>query len=186
MDSLEPILHYLARRFQNHRVPMEDLMQEGRIAAWRAESTFDPRRGKDIRKFCILAAQRAMQNYLVSPSCNRVERYTTMGEFDMESPMFAGRDFAPALIDALSPPDPKPEPPPQLNAQEAEVLKLACTGLQSVEVAERMCLARRTVDLYLGQAYKKLGAKNIVCAYNVAMSRGIIQPPPLERQKTDG
>ncbi|MGK3203364.1 helix-turn-helix transcriptional regulator [Amycolatopsis sp. MEPSY49] len=47
--------------------------------------------------------------------------------------------------------------PKKLSRQESEVLKLASAGYSNDEIAEKLSLARRTVEFHLSSIYRKLG-----------------------------
>ncbi|MEO3858672.1 LuxR C-terminal-related transcriptional regulator [Acrocarpospora sp. B8E8] len=49
---------------------------------------------------------------------------------------------------------------PGLTRREAEIARLACTGLPSKQIAERLFLSPRTVDNHLQNVYAKLGVSN--------------------------
>ncbi|MEK7519377.1 MAG: helix-turn-helix transcriptional regulator [Patescibacteria group bacterium] len=48
----------------------------------------------------------------------------------------------------------------ELTQRELEVLTLVGAGKNSQEVANKLFLAKRTVDFHLYNAYRKLGARN--------------------------
>lgn len=50
--------------------------------------------------------------------------------------------------------------PQKLTRQEVEVLKLAGVGYQNTEIAQRLSLARRTVEFHLSSVYRKLGVSS--------------------------
>jgi DNA-binding CsgD family transcriptional regulator len=49
--------------------------------------------------------------------------------------------------------------PARLSAGERRVVDLVLEGLSNLEVAERLCLSKRTVDTHLGRVYRKLGIR---------------------------
>ena len=64
---------------------------------------------------------------------------------------------------------------PQLNDREREFLTLACSEMTYREIADRMCLAPRTIDGYREQLFGKLGVKNRVGMVLYAIRHGIYQ-----------
>jgi DNA-binding CsgD family transcriptional regulator len=48
---------------------------------------------------------------------------------------------------------------PQLTHRERDIAKLAAVGLSNSEIADRLVIARRTVDNHLHQVYAKLGIR---------------------------
>jgi DNA-binding CsgD family transcriptional regulator len=70
----------------------------------------------------------------------------------------------------------KPAPtsyPAGLTAREAQVLRLVAQGLTDAEVAERLFLARRTVNTHLTSIYTKLGVNSRAAATRFAVENGI-------------
>ncbi len=55
-----------------------------------------------------------------------------------------------------------------------ECLQLARQGLTSIQIADAMGLSYRTVNQYLSDAYKRLGARNRTQAVALAVERGEI------------
>jgi DNA-binding CsgD family transcriptional regulator len=60
-----------------------------------------------------------------------------------------------------------------LSQREAEVLRLVATGLTDAEVAERLFIARRTVNTHLTAIYTKLGVNSRVAATLFAVEHGL-------------
>ena len=48
----------------------------------------------------------------------------------------------------------------ELTAREAQLVKLAATGLSNAEIADRLVLSRRTVESHLYRAMQKLGVSD--------------------------
>jgi two-component system invasion response regulator UvrY len=64
--------------------------------------------------------------------------------------------------------------PVSLNDRELEFLKLACTELTYKEIADKMCLAPRTIDGYREALFEKLDVKNRVGLVLYAIRKGIV------------
>ncbi|HYI14645.1 MAG TPA: response regulator transcription factor, partial [Thermomicrobiales bacterium] len=64
--------------------------------------------------------------------------------------------------------------PAGLSQREAEVLQLVATGLTDAEVAERLFIARRTVNTHLTAIYTKLGVNSRVAATRFAVEHGLV------------
>ena len=62
----------------------------------------------------------------------------------------------------------------RLTEREREILKLIFDGKCSNEVAETLCVSKRTVDFHLARAYVKLGVSNRFQAFKRAVELGII------------
>lgn len=60
-----------------------------------------------------------------------------------------------------------------LTQREHEVLDLALSGLSSKEIADQLCLSKRTVDYHLGHVYSKLHVHNRVQAFRAAAGNGL-------------
>lgn len=65
--------------------------------------------------------------------------------------------------------------PEALTSREIEILNLIFSGRASSEVAELLCVSKRTIDFHLGKAYAKLGVRNRVQAFKKASELEIIQ-----------
>jgi DNA-binding CsgD family transcriptional regulator len=61
-----------------------------------------------------------------------------------------------------------------LTAREADVLRLVAQGLTDAEVAERLYMARRTVNTHLTSIYTKLGVSNRAAATRWAVENHIV------------
>jgi DNA-binding CsgD family transcriptional regulator len=87
--------------------------------------------------------------------------------------LFGGKTGAQALL-VLE--ERRVEPPPAvskrlgLSPREAEILTHVRAGLSSGEIAEVLCLSRRTVEKHLENIYCKLGVENRTAAVTVAFS----------------
>jgi LuxR family transcriptional regulator len=62
----------------------------------------------------------------------------------------------------------------RLTDREREILKLIFEGKCSSEVAQTLCVSKRTVDFHLARAYVKLGVSNRFQAFRRAVELGII------------
>lgn len=63
-----------------------------------------------------------------------------------------------------------------LTRREEEILLEVLSGLAKKEIAEKLYISERTLYNHLANIYGKLGAKNLVEAYNTAMELGYIKP----------
>jgi two-component system, NarL family, invasion response regulator UvrY len=61
-----------------------------------------------------------------------------------------------------------------INERETEFLKLACTELTYKEIADRMCLAPRTIDGYREALFEKLNVKSRVGLVIYAIRNGFV------------
>ena len=62
----------------------------------------------------------------------------------------------------------------RLTDREREILKLIFEGKCSTEVAQTLCVSKRTVDFHLARAYVKLGVSNRFQAFRRAVELGIV------------
>jgi DNA-binding NarL/FixJ family response regulator len=62
-----------------------------------------------------------------------------------------------------------------INQREMEFLKFACTELTYKEIADRMCLAPRTIDGYREALFEKLGVKSRVGLAMYAIRNGLVK-----------
>ncbi len=62
-----------------------------------------------------------------------------------------------------------------INEREIEFIKLACTELTYKEIADRMCLAPRTIDGYREALFEKLNVKSRVGLVMYAIRNGILK-----------
>ena len=61
-----------------------------------------------------------------------------------------------------------------LTDREREILRLIFEGRCSSEVAQSLCVSKRTVDFHLARAYVKLGVSNRFQAFKRAVELGIV------------
>lgn len=71
-----------------------------------------------------------------------------------------------------APADTQPVP---FNEREMEFLRLACTELTYKEIADKMCLAPRTIDGYRETLFEKLQVKNRVGLVLYAIKSGVVK-----------
>ena len=64
--------------------------------------------------------------------------------------------------------------PVKLTRRELEVLCLVAKGRSSQEVADNLCLAKRTIDFHLANIYGKLSVNNRVQAFRAAARLGLV------------
>jgi len=62
----------------------------------------------------------------------------------------------------------------RLTDREREILKMIFEGKGSNEVADTLCVSKRTVAFHLARAYVKLGVSNRFQAFRRAVELGII------------
>jgi len=67
-----------------------------------------------------------------------------------------------------------PIPPAGLTAREAEVLQLLAQGLADSQIAERLVIARRTVNWYLTSIYSKIGVSSRSAATRYAIEHHLV------------
>lgn len=63
-----------------------------------------------------------------------------------------------------------------LSSREREVLQLAAHSYTNAEIAERLCLSRRTVEAHRAHAMRKLNLNNQTDLLRYALQRGILAP----------
>lgn len=66
----------------------------------------------------------------------------------------------------------------RLTAREREVLHMAAQGHTSAEIAERLFISRRTVEIHRANLRRKLGLHNQTQLLRYALQRGILPPEP--------
>ncbi len=69
----------------------------------------------------------------------------------------------------------------RLTRREVEVLFLVANGFSTKEVADRLCLAKRTIDFHLSNIYEKLSVTNRVQAFRAAARMGLVAVEPQPR-----
>ncbi len=67
-----------------------------------------------------------------------------------------------------------PIAPVRLTRREVEVICLLAKGWSSKQIADDLCLAKRTIDFHLANIYEKLGVRNRVQAFRAAARLGLI------------
>jgi DNA-binding NarL/FixJ family response regulator len=68
--------------------------------------------------------------------------------------------------------------PVRISPRELEVLSGVSEGMSSADVANLLCISKRTVDFHLANVYRKLGVTNRMAAHRAAIAHGLI---PFER-----
>ena len=63
-----------------------------------------------------------------------------------------------------------------LSSREREVLHLAAHGFTNAEIAERLCISRRTVETHRSNAMRKLNLNSQTDLLRYALRRGILPP----------
>ena len=66
------------------------------------------------------------------------------------------------------------DPYEKLTNREREILQLVAEGMTSSEVAERLCISPRTVELHRSKIMEKMGFKNQTDLVRFAIKRGIL------------
>ncbi len=66
------------------------------------------------------------------------------------------------------------EPFERLTVREQEVLHLLAQGATNAEIASRLCISRRTVEVHRANMMRKLGLRNQAQVLRYAMRQGII------------
>ncbi len=64
---------------------------------------------------------------------------------------------------------------PSLTPSQLRVLRLACQGKRSQEIADELFVSTRTVEFHLRCIYKKLDVSNRVQALHAAESHGLLE-----------
>lgn len=60
-----------------------------------------------------------------------------------------------------------------LTTREVEVLGLVTLGLTNAQIAEHLCVSRRTIDQHLASIYNRLGVSSRAAATRLAMLSGL-------------
>lgn len=63
-----------------------------------------------------------------------------------------------------------------LTKREEEILLEVLSGLTKKEIADKLYISERTFYNHLANIYAKLGAKNAIEAYKIALELGYIRP----------
>ncbi len=71
-------------------------------------------------------------------------------------------------------PPPPPSPAHRLNSRELTFVKMACSELTYVEIADKMCVSTRTVDGYREAVFEKLNVRTRVGLAMLAMRTGMV------------
>lgn len=62
-----------------------------------------------------------------------------------------------------------------LTTREREVLQLGAQGRTNTEIAERLCISRRTVETHRANVFQKLGLRNQTDLVRYALRRGVVR-----------
>jgi DNA-binding NarL/FixJ family response regulator len=98
------------------------------------------------------------------------------------SPAVAGQVVRRAVGQPAAPPE---SPIPALTPRETEVLCLLGQGLDNAAIAQRLVVAKRTVQNYVSRIYAKLGVSSRTEAALYAIRHGLVQIP-LPGEECDG
>ena len=69
---------------------------------------------------------------------------------------------------------PRPRPPDDLSAREAEVLRLIALGHTNVEIASQLYLSVRTVETHRAHIQRKLGLSSRAELVGYALEHGLL------------
>jgi two-component system response regulator NreC len=91
---------------------------------------------------------------------------------------YLGPSLADVVVDAyLEKAETGPaDPYDSLSNREREVVHLAAHGYTNAEIAERLCISRRTVETHRANAMRKLDLDNHTELLRYALQRGILPP----------
>lgn len=64
--------------------------------------------------------------------------------------------------------------PVRLSNRELEILRLVAAGHSSKDVAEVLCVSKRTIDFHMNNMYQKLRVHNRMHAVRVALRLGLL------------
>jgi DNA-binding CsgD family transcriptional regulator len=90
--------------------------------------------------------------------------------------VFAPADWPEDELGPLEDGTAQPLPGP-LSPREREVLSLVAAGADLQQVADELAISPATVRTHLGNAHRKLGARNRAHSVALAIQRGLIQVP---------
>jgi DNA-binding CsgD family transcriptional regulator len=184
---LDANLRALASRWACSWLAYDDLLQEARIAAWRASQV----PGIVSGGWEYNAARWAIRHYATRERRHVLPSIDAMADPESLAAL-RGIDFAPALIDALSGEASQVNGEaldavrsrPLLTECEYTALDWLCRGLDRKEIARILGCTDRTVQFHIANVYRKLDAHNAVEAYAAAMAFGLVDPP--ERESSRG
>jgi two-component system response regulator NreC len=128
------------------------------------------------KRHVLEALQAGAKAYLVKKSADtelvKAVRQAVIGR------RYLGESVSDVLVDAYlekaesGPPDPYD----LLSSREREVLHLAARSYTNAEIAERLCISRRTVETHRANAMRKLDLRTQTDLLRYALQRGILPP----------
>jgi DNA-binding NarL/FixJ family response regulator len=80
------------------------------------------------------------------------------------------------LLTGFAPPEPAPEPGPQLSERERQVTRLLAEGGTNTEIAAALYISPGTVKTHIANAQRKTGARNRVALAAWAWRTGLAAP----------
>ncbi len=128
------------------------------------------------RKHVLEALQAGAKAYVVKKSVSselvQAVREALVGR------RYLGPSLADVVVDAyLEKVESGPaDPYDSLSNREREVVHLAAHGYTNAEIAERLCISRRTVETHRANAMRKLDLSNHTELLRYALQRGILPP----------
>jgi DNA-binding NarL/FixJ family response regulator len=114
---------------------------------------------------------------VASGACGYLMKNAPLFELEqaVRSVMATGSYFSPAIaMSLLQPPEPTIED--ELTGRQIEILKLIAGGLSSKEIAFRLGLSSKTVDVHRARIMERLQLNEIASLTLYAVRKGLIEP----------
>ena len=129
----------------------------------------------DYRGYVTAIARAGGSGYLLKSACSRDELVRAVHDV-YNGHAALSRELSHALIDLIASGTEEPSRPPsaRLTVRELEVLDLVQGRLTSRQIASRLGISRKTVNVHMGHVLSKLGERNRAAALEKATKLGLI------------
>lgn len=160
LDEYKPLVTSVARRYFLVGAELEDLMQEGMIGLYKAIQTFDETKHTSFKTFALLCIKSQIQSAIKTANRNKNKILNEVMLEDNEDQMYLviSQDPNPEdrVINREEYIHTKNEINKLLSLLEKQILKQYLLGKNYQQIADTLCLDKKSVDNGLNRIRKKL------------------------------
>lgn len=160
LDEYKPLVTSVARRYFLVGAEPEDLIQEGMIGLYKAIQTFDPQKQASFKTFALLCIKSQIQSAIKMANRNKNRVLNEVMLEDNEEQMYLVISKEPnpedRVINREDYMQTKKEINKSLSLLEKQILKQYLLGKNYQQIADTLCLDKKSVDNGLNRIRKKL------------------------------